>query len=57
VPACPTGFCFFNSFIHMCIRCLGHFSLLPIAPSLCSHFQAESFLPLSLILLKRKYMQ
>jgi hypothetical protein len=23
---------FFYSFIHMCIHCLGHFSLLPLAP-------------------------
>jgi hypothetical protein len=25
---------FFNSFIHMCIHCLSHFSPLPLAPSL-----------------------
>jgi hypothetical protein len=25
---------FFFSFIHMCIQCLGHFSLLPPSPSL-----------------------
>jgi hypothetical protein len=35
----------------MCIQCLGHFS--PISP----HYQAETILPLALILLKREYMQ
>jgi hypothetical protein len=58
---------YFFSFIHMCIQCLGHFSSLPSAPSLSlptlslsplpPHFQAETVLPLSLILLKREYKQ
>jgi hypothetical protein len=38
------------SSIHMCIHCLGHFSL-PFPP----HFQAEPILPLSLILLKTRH--
>jgi hypothetical protein len=49
---------FFNSFIHMCIHCLGHFSpLLPLSCSPCHPpcFQAEPVLPLSLILLKRRH--
>jgi hypothetical protein len=61
-------FCFvlFISFIHMCIQYLGHFSPLPLpplfppAPYLSStppHYQAETILPLSLILLKREYKQ
>jgi hypothetical protein len=58
--------CFFffsYSFMHMCIHCLGHFS--SSAPTPCPlhlaptslPFQAESVLPLSLILLKRKHKQ
>jgi hypothetical protein len=46
----------FYSFIHMCIHCLGHFSLLPLPPPFPLHnlhFLAEPVLPLSLILLKR----
>jgi hypothetical protein len=55
---------FLISFIHMCIQCLGHFSPLHAAPSLSPtpslsppppHYQAETILPLSLILLKREY--
>jgi hypothetical protein len=51
-------FYFLNSFIHMCIHCLGHFSLCPQPPpslSLPSPFQAEHVLPLYLILLKRRH--
>jgi hypothetical protein len=44
---------FFYSLIHMCTHCLGHFSH-PLSPT-PPHFQAESVLPLSLILLKRKH--
>jgi hypothetical protein len=40
----------FNSFIYMCIHCLGHFS-----PPFPPRFQAEPVLPLSLILLKRRH--
>jgi hypothetical protein len=56
----------FISFIHMCIQCLGLFSSLPPEPTLSPatslsplppHYQAETILPLSLILLKREYMQ
>jgi hypothetical protein len=50
----------FFSFIHMCIQCLGHFSPLSPAPSLSSPppcYQAETILPLSLILLMREYKQ
>jgi hypothetical protein len=49
----------FFPFIHMHIKCLGHFSPTPPSPSpfLPPHFQAESVLPLSLILLKREYKQ
>jgi hypothetical protein len=49
---------FFLWFIHMCIQCLGHFSPLP-QPHAFPHprFQAETVLPLSLILLKREYKQ
>jgi hypothetical protein len=47
---------FFYSFIHMCIHCLGHFS--PLSPTLPPpHFQTESVLSLSLILLKRRHKQ
>jgi hypothetical protein len=58
--------CIFFSFIHMCIKCLGHFSpFTPLpsfdpVPSLSPKpplFQAETVLPLSLILLKREYKQ
>jgi hypothetical protein len=48
---------FFYSFIHMCIHYLGHFSFLrptsTFSPPL--HFQTEPVLPLSLILLKRRW--
>jgi hypothetical protein len=54
-------------FIHMCIQCLGYFfpqslpsPFLSSAPSLTPltpHYQAETTLPLSLILLKREYEQ
>jgi hypothetical protein len=51
-------------FIHMCIQCLGHFCPLPPAPSITPYpptltpwYQAETILPLSLILLKREYKQ
>jgi hypothetical protein len=39
-------FFFFFSFIHMCIQCLGHFFLLPPAPSLPPppRYQAETIL-------------
>jgi hypothetical protein len=57
----------FFSFIHMCKQCLGHFSPFPPPPSLTltpppsfplpSRYQAETILPLSLILLKREYKQ
>jgi hypothetical protein len=40
----------FCSFIHMCTRCLGHFSILSHP-----HFQAGPVLPLSLILLKKRH--
>jgi hypothetical protein len=60
-------FLLFFSFIHMCIQCLGHFSPLPppptlptyplLCPLLHSCYQAETILPLSLILLKREYNQ
>jgi hypothetical protein len=52
-------FLFFISFIHMCIQWLGHYSPLPPAPSFSPitslllpppHFQADTVLPLSLIL-------
>jgi hypothetical protein len=49
---------FFNSFIHMCIHCLGHFSTLlqsPPFPPNPSQFQAGPVLPLSLILLKKRH--
>jgi hypothetical protein len=49
---------FFFSFIHMCIQCLGHFSTfppIPLPPTTLA--EAETILPLSLILLKRKYKQ
>jgi hypothetical protein len=50
----------FFSFIHMCIQCLGHFSPFPPPPPpppdpRC--YQAETILPLSLLLLKREYKQ
>jgi hypothetical protein len=52
---------FFNFyFIPMCIQCLGHFSPLSPTPYLCPLtplYQAETVLPLSLILLKREYKQ
>jgi hypothetical protein len=51
---------FFISFFHMCIQWLGHYSPLPPTPSLMPplpHFQAETVLPLPLILLKREYKQ
>jgi hypothetical protein len=61
-------FFFIISFIHMCIQCLGHFSFLlpsprplpfpcPLPFSLTPCYQAETILPLSLILLKREYKQ
>jgi hypothetical protein len=51
--------------IHICIQCLGHFSplshlLFPQpspSPRLPLRYQAETILPLSLILLKREYKQ
>jgi hypothetical protein len=46
------------SFIHMCIHCLGHFSPLFPFPTLSPpsiQFQAGPVLPLSLILLKKRY--
>jgi hypothetical protein len=47
------------TFIHICIQCLGHFSPLPPTTSfpLTPLYQAETILPLSLILLKREYKQ
>jgi hypothetical protein len=45
---------YYYLFIHMCIHCLGHFSPLPFFP-LPPHFQEETVLPLSLILLKRRH--
>jgi hypothetical protein len=46
-------------FILMCIQCLGHFSPLPPGPiphpRSLPHFQTETVLPLSLILLKIEY--
>jgi hypothetical protein len=51
---CFYFYLFFFSFIHMCIQCLGHFFPLPPSPS---RYQAETILPLSLILLKREYKQ
>jgi hypothetical protein len=50
-------FYYYYLFIHMCVHCLGHFSPLPHSPpslSLSPHFQPETFLPLSLILLNRR---
>jgi hypothetical protein len=50
----------------MCIQCLGHFSLIPPAPSLAplpplppltTRYPAETILPISLILLKREYRE
>jgi hypothetical protein len=50
---------FKNSFIHMCIHCLGHFSPMVPTPTISFPsppcFQAETVLPLSLILLKRRH--
>jgi hypothetical protein len=51
---------FFYSFIHMCIHCLGHFSLLPPPPSsfpLFPPFQAEPVLSFSPVLLKSRKKQ
>jgi hypothetical protein len=48
----------FNSFIHMCICCLSSSPLAsdPLSPPHTPpHFQAETVLPLSLILLKRQH--
>jgi hypothetical protein len=42
-------------FIHMCIQCLGHFSPPPSLIPATPRYQAETSLPLSLILLKREY--
>jgi hypothetical protein len=45
----------FKFIIHMCVHCLGHFSLLaPLYPLLPTfpRFQAEPVLPLTLILLR-----
>jgi hypothetical protein len=51
----------------MCIQCLGHFSplprfllypsSLPYPPPPTPRYQAETILPLSLVLLKREYKQ
>jgi hypothetical protein len=54
----PHIFSYFYSFIHMCINCLGHCSLLPPPPpptAWPASFQAEPVLPLSLILLKGRH--
>jgi hypothetical protein len=50
-------FFFFNSFIHMCIYCLGHFSTLPpsLFPPSPAQFQAGPVLHLSLVLLKKRH--
>jgi hypothetical protein len=53
-PLPPRAF-FFNSFIHMCINCLGHFSPLTPAFPLSPYLQAETVLPSSLILLMRRH--
>jgi hypothetical protein len=57
---CPQ-FYFLNSFIHMCIHCLGHFSPatpcpLPLPPT-SPRFQVEPVLPFSPILLKTGHKQ
>jgi hypothetical protein len=45
----PRRLNFLNSFIHLCIHCLGNFSPLPPSPTLFPpsppHFQAEPVLP------------
>jgi hypothetical protein len=48
---------FLNSFIHMCIHCLGHFSPLPHSLNfspITPQFQAGCVLPLALVLLKKR---